>query len=580
MSRPEIPPLALPDESKLADNGTDLEGAVVSPDFKPANIAVQDPGLGFWTRNGCTSESFKRRAAVPGENALNQTMKPRHLNMISIGGSIGAGFFVGSGKALADGGPGALLIDFSLVGFMMFQVVYALGEMAIMFPVSGGFYTYSSRFIDPTWGFAMGWNYVFQWAIVLPLETTIAAGTIRYWTQALNPAVWVAIVLGVIILISIFGALGYAESEFWFSSIKLVAVIVFTIIGIVCDLGGGPSGGKYDHYYGAREWHPDPFKNGFKGICAVFVTAAFSFSGTELVGLAAAESKNPGKALPSAIKQVFYRIACFYIIGLTFIGLLVSANDPRLTGSGSSDVHASPFVIVGVDAALLGFDHFMNAVILVSVISIANSGVYGGSRTLCALAEQSYAPRICSYIDKSGRPLFATIAILLCGLIAFINAASSSQKIFDWLLALSGLAALFTWGSICIAHIRFRKAWKHQGHTVNEIPFRAFFGVYGSWVGLILVILVLAAQFYIALYPLSKNGEIGTAEEFFQAYLALPVVIFFFACGWIWKRPQWLTLDKIDIDTGRKEVNWGQIDAEKARIASFPAWKRLYIFLF
>lgn len=136
----------------------------------------------------------------------------------------------------------------------------------------------------------------------------------------------------------------------------------------------------------------------------------------------------------------------------------------------------------------------MNAIILISVISIGNSGVYGGSRTLCALSEQGYAPKFFSYIDKSGRPLFATIAILLCGAIGYVNAAASGPTIFDWLLALSGLAALFTWGSICVAHIRFRAAWKHHGHTLDEIPFKAAGGVWGSWFGLILIILVLAAQ--------------------------------------------------------------------------------------
>lgn len=136
----------------------------------------------------------------------------------------------------------------------------------------------------------------------------------------------------------------------------------------------------------------------------------------------------------------------------------------------------------------------MNFIILVSVISIGNSGVYGGSRTLTALAEQGYAPRFFAYIDKAGRPLWSTIAILLFGCLGYITLSANGPLVFDWLLALSGLAALFTWGSICLAHIRFRSAWKHQGHTLDEIPFKAVFGVYGSWAGLILIFLVLMAQ--------------------------------------------------------------------------------------
>jgi amino acid permease len=240
-------------------------------------------------------------------------------------------------------------------------------------------------------------------------------------------------------------------------------------------------------------------------VCSVFVTAAFAFSGTEVVGLAAAESENPAKALPGAIKQVFWRITLFYIVGLLFVGLLVSSTDERLLGANPFiDVAASPFVIAAKDAGLKGYDSFMNFIILVSVMSIGNSGVYAGSRTLTALAEQGYAPKIFRYIDKSGRPLWSTVAILVFGCLGYVTLSSSGTEVFDWLQALSGLAALFTWGSICFAHIRFRAAWKHQGHTLDEIPFKAVFGVYGSWVGLILIFLVLVAQVSSSPSPLDK----------------------------------------------------------------------------
>lgn len=373
-----------------------------------------------------------------------------------------------------------------------------------MYPVSGGFYTYSTRFIDPSWGFAMGWNYVFQWAIVLPLELVVCGLTVQYWDADISVAVWITVFLAVIVIISLFGGIGYAEEEFWSSCIKLAATIIFMIISFVLVLGGGPKGGRYDEYWGARYWYdPGAFKNGFKGFCAVFVTAAFSFSGTELVGLAAAESRNPVKSLPGAIKQVFWRITLFYILGLFFVGLLIDSNDPALLSTAAyADAKASPFVLVGRYAGLRGFDHFMNVVILISVVSIGVSGVYGGSRTLTALAQQGYAPKIFSYIDKSGRPLFSTLLILVCGALAYINLSSSGIEVFNWLLALSGLAALFTWGSICLAHIRFRKAWAYHGHTLDEIPFQAVGGVYGSWIGLILNILVLIASVCFTLHSL------------------------------------------------------------------------------
>ena len=207
------------------------------------------------------------------------------------------------------------------------------------------------------------------------------------------------------------------------------------------------------------------------------------------------------------------------------------------------------------------------------------SGIYGGSRTLHALAVEGYAPGFFRYVDRGGRPLPATIAVLLCGLLAYISIDATGQVVFDWLVALSGLAALFTWGSICLAHIRFRAAWAHNGRTVEEIPFRAAFGVWGSWAGLILIFLVLVAQFYTAMINL-EDGSLGTAEGFFEAYLALPLVLLFWAAGYLWKGKGFLKVSQIDISSGMREVDWDYINEKRARQKAYPAWKRALVFLF
>ncbi|KAH0845390.1 hypothetical protein AYO21_06097 [Fonsecaea monophora] len=529
----------------------------------------------FLTRNGLNIDSFRRRERGEGVEELDRSMKSRHLNMIAIGGSIGAGFFVGSGGALTRGGPASVLICFLITGVMIFNVVYALGELAVMYPISGGFYTYSVRFIDPSWGFAMGWNYVFQWVIVLPLELTVCSFTVQYWNKDISVAVWITIFWVFIIFVNIFGTLGYAEEEFWASLFKLLATVIFMVVALILICGGGPSNGIYHEYWGARLWYdPGAFQNGFRGFCSVFVTAAFAFAGTELVGLAAAESRNPGKSLPSAIKQVFWRITLFYILGLTFVGLLVSSTDDRLLNASNPYADGtSPFVLGPLDAGLIGYDSFMNVVILVSVVSIGVSSVYGGSRTLTALAQQGYAPKIFAYIDRSGRPLFSVALNLAFGGLAYIVLASSGSIVFDWLLALSGLAALFTWGSICVAHIRFRAAWKHAGRSLDEIPFKAIGGVWGSWLGIFLIFIALAAQFFVAIAP-PFTTDLASAEDFFKAYLALPVVLFFWVCGYLWKRQGFLRLDQIDLDTGRREHDWETINAYRAKVATWPWWRK------
>lgn len=284
---------------------------------------------------------------------------------------------------------------------------------------------------------------------------------------------------------------------------------------------------------------------------------------------------------------MFWRITLFYILSLTFVGLLIPHDDERLLGSGYIDVTASPFVIVAERAGIIGFAHFTNVVIMFSVVSIGLSGVYGGSRTLTALAEQGYAPKFFTYVDRAGRPLWATLAIIAWSPLAYMTLSTGGTVAFDWLQSLSGLAALFTWGSICFAHIRFRNAWAYHGHTLDELPFKAIFGVWGSWLGLGLVVLVLVAQvlfnplprssktrtnipsqFYTAVAPLSVEG-------FFKSYLAFFVVLLFYVIGWVWKRSTWKKLADIDVDSGRREFDWDVINKQRAREASWPAWRRV-----
>jgi yeast amino acid transporter len=245
---------------------------------------------------------------------------------------------------------------------------------------------------------------------------------------------------------------GYGEAEFIFSTVKVIAVIGFIILGVILNIGGGPGGS----YIGGKFWRePGAFHNGFKGLCSVFVTAAFAFAGTELVGLAAAETANPRKSLPTAIKQVFWRITLFYIVSLLLIGLLVPYDEPRLlNGKSGSDATASPFVIAIQNAGIAGLPSVMNVVIMIAVLSVGNSAIFGSSRTLAALAEQRQAPKIFAYIDRKGRPI-VSIALASClGGLAFLAGSNKQEDAFNWMIAISGLSSIMTWMSICLAHIR------------------------------------------------------------------------------------------------------------------------------
>lgn len=434
----------------------------------------------------------------------------------------------------------------------------------------------------------MGWNYAMNWLVVLPFELTTAGITIGFWTQkddtmppSINVGVWITIFLLSVCVINWFGVKGYGEVEFVLGCVKVIAIIGFIILGVIIDTGGVPTDGR--GYIGAKYWHnPGAFNNGFKGFCSVFVTASFSFGGTELVGLAAAEAANPRKTIPKATKQVFWRISLFYVISLFILGLIVPSDDPNLTkASGSGDTKYSPFVRSFQLAGIKVLPSIFNAVITMSVMSVANSCTYASTRTIQALCAKGMGPKILARVDKKGRPWVALIVSLLLGCLAYINEAPSGSTVFTWLLSLSGLSNFFTWGSICFAHIRFRKAWHRAGRTTDDLPFAAMFGVVGSWIGLGLNILCLIAQFYTALFPI---GADPSAKIFFESYLAAPIVIVFFVGYKIWYKDWTLGVkaSEINVDEGRREVDFdalrAELDAERAEKKSWPFYKRWWDF--
>lgn len=542
------------------------------------------PAIGEKTLTHVENKENMSRMDMINANAANSNLsrklKNRHLQMIAIGLSIGSGLFVGTGSALRTGGPAGVMIGWAFTATGVYATMQGLGELAITFPVSGSFNLFASRFIEPAIGFAVGWNYFMQFYVLLPLELVAGAITVQYWTTSIDPDVFVAVLWVAILIITLLGVRGYGEMECFFSLVKVIAVVGFLILSIVLICGGGPT----HDYIGGRNWrHPGPFANGFKGVCSVLVTAAFSFGGTEMVGLTAAETQQPSKILPKAIKRVFWRICIFYLGSLVMIGTLVNYNDERLMGESSNDTASSPFVIAVVNGGIKGLPSVMNAVIMIAVLSVGNASVYATSRSLNSLAEQGMAPKWTGYVDRAGRPLAAILLTDGFGLLAFIATSDKREDVFNWLLALSGLSSIFTWLSINVSHLRFRRAMTVQGRSLDELPYLSQAGVWGSVYGAGFNLLVLGLQFWIALFPIKEKPN---ASAFFQVYLGLPVVLL----SWLiykvfWSRNDWtlfIRAKDIDVDSGRPNIDIDLIQQEKAeekaRIAEKPFYYRWYQF--
>lgn len=511
---------------------------------------------------------------------MKKSIKYRHLLMLSLGTGIGTGLLVGNGKALANAGPGGLVIGYAVASVMLYCVIQAAGELGICYSEMTGNYTaYPSLLVDPAVGFSVSWVYCVQWMTVLPLQLVTGAMTIQYWTS-LNPNIFVAIILIVVTFINLFGARGYVEAEFFFNICKVLLIIGFVILGIIINCGGAGTSG----YIGARYWKtPGSFAAGFKGVCYVFSYASFSYGGVELMILTASEQENPRKSIPNACKKVIYRILLIYMLSTIIVCFLVPYNSDQLLGSGKSGSNASPFVIAVASHGVKVVPHLINAVILISVISVGNSSLYSAPRLLLSLSEQGYAPKFLNYIDREGRPLICFGITLLVSLIGFVSASDAEESVFVWLLSISGLSQIFIWASICISHIRFRDAMKAQGKSLGEVGYKASTGYYGSWFAFIILILVLIAQFWVAIAPIGMDGRLS-AESFFQNYLAFPILLFSYF-GYKIYHKDWrlyIPADQIDLVPYRRIFDEKELlledDEWKQRMKNSSFWVKFYHF--
>ncbi|ORX90772.1 amino acid transporter [Basidiobolus meristosporus CBS 931.73] len=434
----------------------------------------------------------KHLEKTESEPGLKRTLKARHLSMISIGGTIGTGLFLASGNSISTAGPGGALVSYFAIGMMVFLLMTSLGEMATFMPVSGSFNTYGARFVDPAFGFALGWNYWYNWAITVAFELSAGAMIVKYWLPNVPSIIWSILLLLIMVGLNCISVKGYAEAEYWFALIKVITVVVFVIVGIL--VASGAVGG---HTYGVSNWTigDAPFHNGILGVLQVFLVAGFSFQGTEMVGVTAGESSNPRKHVPRAIKQVFWRILLFYVCAIFIISLLIPYTDPRLQNDGD-DITTSPFTLGFALAKIPGADHIMNGVILITVLSAGNSGMYAATRTLWVLANEGKAPKFLRKVNSRGIPIYSLLTTAAIACISFLSSLFGDQIIYEWLINASGVAGFIAWLGIASSHYRFRKAYVAQGRDLKELPYKAMFYPFGPLLALFLCVVVIIGQGY------------------------------------------------------------------------------------
>ncbi|MFD2752921.1 amino acid permease [Comamonas terrae] len=464
---------------------------------------------------------------------LHRVLKARHLSMIAIGGAIGTGLFVASGSAIAQVGPGGAVLTYLTIGIMVYYLMTSLGELAAFMPVAGSFSTYASRYVDKGFGFALGWNFWFSWAVVVAVDLVASQLVMAYWFPDVPGILWSGIFMLVMLGLNAFSAKGFGEAEYWFALIKVLAVLGFLVTGVLILAGIIHTG----HMPGFENWTVGeaPFVGNFATFVGVAMIVAYSFQGTELVGVAAGESENPRENVPHAIRQVFWRILLFYVLAIIVIGFLIPYTDPQLLRTDVADIAVSPFTLVFQHAGLLGAATVMNAVILTSVLSAGNSGLYAATRMLYNMATEGNAPRVFARLTGNGVPLYALTGSTVIASLCLFSSLYSPQAVYIWLLNLAGMTEFLVWLSIAVCHYRFRRGYVMHGYDVNLLPYKAGMFPFGPILAFVLCLIVTLGQNYQAFLQdkVDWGGVVST-------YLAIPLFLGCWLGYWLVKRRTWV----------------------------------------
>lgn len=416
--------------------------------------------------------------------SLEKSLKTSHITMIAIGGSLGTGVFLTLGYSLSIGGVGGSLLAYFIMAFIVYILMTSLGEMSVFSPSSGSLCEYSRRYIGESFGFAMNVNYWFNWVTCLALEISAASLVMSYWFPNINLYFFALLFFAILLTINLFSVQIYGELEYWLSFIKIGVVVAFLLLGFFIIIR--------QPNCGINNWFiaDSPFHKGWYGFISIFALAGFSFQGTELIGIAAGETKNPEQSLPSSIKLIFWRLTIFYLLSLLVISLLIPFNSSLLLQN--SQIKNSPFTIVFAKFAGKYAADAVNFTVLIALLSAANASLYSASRVLWNFCiNHKYLAKI-GKLNHNGNPTLSVLITWLMSLLCFIAAAVNGQNIFNFLTQTTAIAGFIAWFGISLSHYRFRSIYLLKNPI--ELKYKAKFFPYAQIFAMITVITIMGLQ--------------------------------------------------------------------------------------
>ncbi|WP_243354556.1 amino acid permease [Bacillus litorisediminis] len=397
------------------------------------------------------------------QTQLQRSMKSRHLFMLSLGGVIGTGLFLGSGYAIGEAGPLGAILAYLVGGLLMYLAMVCLGELSVIMPVSGSFQAHAAKFIGPATGFVLGWVYWLSWAMYVGLEFVAAGLLMERWFPDVPVWIWCAIFIVLLFTINSLTTRSFAETEYWFAGIKVLAVILFIVIGLGAIFG-----------LLNMESQPAPYLSNFigdglfpAGMTGVFIsmmTVIYAFQGSEIMGVAAGETEEPQKNIPKAIRNIVVRVLLFYVLAIFVLSAIVPWTQ--------AGVLESPFVTVFDMVGIPYAADIMNFVILTAILSVGNTGLYACTRIMYSLSESGMAPSLFKKLNKRGVPAYALLVTLAFALLSLLTSIVAADTLFVVLLAVSGIGGTLTWMAIAYAQYRFRRQYIRDGGKVEDLKFR------------------------------------------------------------------------------------------------------------
>jgi len=393
-------------------------------------------------------------------------MGPRHLVMIAMGGVIGSGLFVSSGYTISQAGPLGAVIAYLLGAFVVYLVMACLGELAIAYPVSGAFHIYAARSIGPATGFATAWLYWLCWAVAIGSEFTASGLLMQRWFPGVDVWVWCLVFAAVLFGFNAVSSRFFGESEFWLAIIKVGAIIALIVLGGAALVGFHPLGsGNHPILFQNFATESGLFPNGFTGVLVTVLAVFYAFSGSELIGVAAGETKDPATAIPKAMRTTVVRLLIFFVGAITVIAATIPYAEVGLD--------ESPFVTVFSAVGLPFAADIMNFVIITALLSAGNSGLFSCARMLYSLADEGHAPQALKRLTRRGIPLIALSVSMVGGLASLLSSVVAPETMYLVLVSVAGFAVVGVWMSITASHYFHRRAFVRNGGDVAALAYKA-----------------------------------------------------------------------------------------------------------